>query len=232
MREKWKKWTLRVMMKKEKAVAWHSSADAVQGCESSAESPYYGVSSTDDGGRGMLWGRALEQIAAADRQELKQHGLSQVELLNDILESTTAAQDASRKRRWMIRWKGAEIDVRGVAQNIVQWVNQFKAVGDVLMQYDPSCLSLPWAGVRALLQVITLEHELAGILLLGVEKVSFLITKCIGYESPTVTGTMLGESLVNYQNALLSLYTGILKFLVSTRKFFDRRFPGKRFAPL
>ncbi len=38
-------------------------------------------------------------------------------------------------------------------EKIVVWVRKFKAVGDIAVQYDPAHASLPWAGVRLILQV-------------------------------------------------------------------------------
>jgi hypothetical protein len=36
---------------------------------------------------------------------------------------------------------------------LVKWIDLFKQVGDVAVQYDPVHAVLPWAGVRFLLQV-------------------------------------------------------------------------------
>jgi hypothetical protein len=36
---------------------------------------------------------------------------------------------------------------------IVKWIDLFKQVWDAAVQYDPVHASLPWAGVRFLLQV-------------------------------------------------------------------------------
>ena len=43
--------------------------------------------------------------------------------------------------------------VRDSLERVVKWVAKFKEVGDIAVQYDPSHASLPWAGVRLLLQV-------------------------------------------------------------------------------
>ena len=37
--------------------------------------------------------------------------------------------------------------------NIVKWLNKFKEVGDVAVQYDPGHAALPWALFRFILQV-------------------------------------------------------------------------------
>lgn len=38
-------------------------------------------------------------------------------------------------------------------EKIIIWLDKFKAVGDMAMQYDPAHASLAWAGVRFLLRV-------------------------------------------------------------------------------
>ena len=56
------------------------------------------------------------------------------------------------------RWKykkanGDVIIVRDVCEKIISWMQKFKDAGDIAVQFDPMHASLPWAGVRFLLQV-------------------------------------------------------------------------------
>jgi hypothetical protein len=48
---------------------------------------------------------------------------------------------------------GCEIKVRDVANNVVKFLNKFRAVGDVAASFDPVHAGLPWAGVKMLLEV-------------------------------------------------------------------------------
>jgi hypothetical protein len=43
--------------------------------------------------------------------------------------------------------------MRDVFENIVRWIDIFKQVGDIAVQYDPAHAALPWAGIRFVLQV-------------------------------------------------------------------------------
>ena len=47
------------------------------------------------------------------------------------------------------------IDLRDRADKILEWVEKFKQIGDIAVQYDPVHAALPWAGIRFLLQVWT-----------------------------------------------------------------------------
>jgi hypothetical protein len=43
--------------------------------------------------------------------------------------------------------------LRDVFEKLVRWIDLFKQIGDIAVQYDPTHASLPWAGVRLILQV-------------------------------------------------------------------------------
>jgi predicted nicotinamide N-methyase len=40
-----------------------------------------------------------------------------------------------------------------MATKIIAWLDKFKQVGNMVVQYDPHHFALPWAGVRFLLEV-------------------------------------------------------------------------------
>jgi hypothetical protein len=60
---------------------------------------------------------------------------------------------AKRNKAWKIQWGGEDIVLRNVVMKIVHWVDKFKQIGDVIVQYDPGHAALPWAAFRFLLQV-------------------------------------------------------------------------------
>ena len=43
--------------------------------------------------------------------------------------------------------------LRDVADKVLVWIDKFKQIGDIVIQYDPVHAALPWAGVRFLLDV-------------------------------------------------------------------------------
>ena len=58
------------------------------------------------------------------------------------------------QKRWKFKKSnGQEIILRDVMEKIITWLDKFKAIGDIAMQYDTAHASLPWAGVRFLLRV-------------------------------------------------------------------------------
>lgn len=57
-------------------------------------------------------------------------------------------------RRWRFKKPNGEVIIlRDIMDKMVKAVNKFKDIGDVAVQYDPAHASLPWVGVRLVLQV-------------------------------------------------------------------------------
>ena len=65
-----------------------------------------------------------------------------------------------RKRWKYTKSNGEVVIIRGVLEKIVGWVQRFKEIGDVAVQFNPTSASLPWAAVRFLLQITVGEVQL------------------------------------------------------------------------
>lgn len=62
------------------------------------------------------------------------------------------------QKRWVLKISGhRRIIIRDVLDKIALWITKFKEIGDVIVQYDPTHAALPWAGVRFLLEVSTVD---------------------------------------------------------------------------
>lgn len=83
-------------------------------------------------------------------------------MLTQLLAAATQKRDQVLDRRWKVKIRGTEIVLRDVAEQVIKAVQKFKAVGDVIAQYDPVMLSPPWAAVRFLLQVIKIHPWISG----------------------------------------------------------------------
>lgn len=57
------------------------------------------------------------------------------------------------QEKWKFNVGGKVINLRDRAEKILEWVDKFKQIGDIAIQYDPVHAALPWAGIRFLLQV-------------------------------------------------------------------------------
>lgn len=62
-------------------------------------------------------------------------------------------QKRSKVKRWSWNYKGCQISLFEQADKVVRLLDRFKAVGDIVANVDPVHVGLPWAGVRAILEV-------------------------------------------------------------------------------
>ncbi len=57
------------------------------------------------------------------------------------------------ERRSRIVFRGREVILRDVAAKLLAWLDMFKQIGDVVVDFNPDCYALPWASVDFLLNV-------------------------------------------------------------------------------
>lgn len=65
----------------------------------------------------------------------------------------TRQRDLCEQGQWRVTIGGREVILRDTAVKVLAWLDKFKGVGDVVVNYDPHHFALPWAGVRFLLKV-------------------------------------------------------------------------------
>lgn len=51
------------------------------------------------------------------------------------------------------------VNLRDITDKLITWVQKFVAVGDTLVQFNPTVAAIPWALVRFILQVCSLIHK-------------------------------------------------------------------------
>jgi hypothetical protein len=101
-----------------------------------------------------LWDKAAETLSHADRQEIDFDRSDKRAILSDVLNMVNIRKDQCLRSRWKYKNRnGEDVVLRDLMEKMAKWVNKFKEVGDVAVQYDPTHAALPWAGVRFLLQV-------------------------------------------------------------------------------
>ena len=75
----------------------------------------------------------------------------------DFVGQTIRAVEQKRLQRiskgWKVKYSGNDVQIHDVFGKIIAWINKFKEVGDIAVQYDPIHAALPWAAVRLVLQV-------------------------------------------------------------------------------
>ena len=102
-----------------------------------------------------LWATALSKLSDDDRKLVAFDGQHKLDVLFDLGQFVASAKEDSIKKRWRFRRPGGgqTVILRDLFSKIVVWIDRFREIGDVAVQYDPVHAALPWAGVRFLLQV-------------------------------------------------------------------------------
>lgn len=108
-----------------------------------------------------LWDKALEALSDHDKQQIDFSRFDKLAVLNDLLGVVEEKKRRCTEQSWKYKKNDGEVlTLRDSLEKVVKWVNKFKEVGDVAVQYDPSHAALPWAGVRLVLQVSHSELSL------------------------------------------------------------------------
>ena len=100
-----------------------------------------------------LWLKAFERLSADDQAAFPPHRGDTLNHLESILGVTRKSQEICDKEKWRFKLGGKEVNLREPVTKVLEWVEKFKAVGDIGMQHNAASAALPWAGVRFVLQV-------------------------------------------------------------------------------
>lgn len=102
-----------------------------------------------------LWEAALYTLSDEDRKLVVFDGQHRLDVLSELGYLVASAKEKSIKKRWRFHRPGGgqTVILRDLFSKIVVWIDRFKEIGDIVVQYDPVHAALPWAGVRFLLQV-------------------------------------------------------------------------------
>ncbi|KAF8420375.1 hypothetical protein EV426DRAFT_706146 [Tirmania nivea] len=169
-----------------------------------------------------LWNKAANDpsLSSQELEALKKIGIDTniIKISSDL---ETDVQDIVNKKKgkeWKIKFLGDDIVLCHVGLKILHWVNRFKEIGDIIVQFDPGHAALPWAGFRFLLKICLAKQETVDTILIGLEKIAPLIERCMLYEffylhvDNTREGGR-GRASQNLEKSILLLYIKILKFL-------------------
>lgn len=101
-----------------------------------------------------LWGLALGKLSSEDKETVSLIiSDSKIDILRSLRSEVVKKQIACEDRRWKFELNGHQIVLREVAEKIIFWIDKFKEIGDIAVNFDPVHASLPWAGMRFLLEV-------------------------------------------------------------------------------
>ncbi len=99
-----------------------------------------------------LWALAVSKLSQDEQRAISTMG--KLETIASILEYVQNSERVSISKQWRYKRKSGEVVIlRDLFGKLVKWLQRFKEIGDIAVQYDPVHAALPWAGVRFLLEV-------------------------------------------------------------------------------
>lgn len=101
-----------------------------------------------------LWAIALQSLPKEESENLvlAESG-SKLAVLDSLLKDVVQQRDECEKKKLKFEIKGRQVILRDLADKAITWIDKFKEIGDVAVNFDPVHAALPWAGIRFLLQV-------------------------------------------------------------------------------
>ena len=169
-----------------------------------------------------LWHKAVQSLSIQDREEVDLSKGDKLGVLADILEIVEEKKATCLEKRWKYKKGDKEIVIRDQLEKVIAWVEKFKAIGDVAVQYDAAHASLPWAGIRLVLQIAVNDSETFGAMVEAIEYISNLITRCAILENLYLRGSGLASATDHLKDAIVKLYISVLRYLCRARKYFAR----------
>ena len=171
-----------------------------------------------------LWASALNTLTESDRQQLHFHdGQNELSVLTDLQELTERAKEQCVKKRWRFQKPGRNgetVVLRDIFAKMVHWIDAFKQVGDIVVQYDPGHAALPWAGVRFILQIAVSDIVKFGFVVEGAESIARMIGRYAVFEQIYLGSR--SKASTELENALIKLYSAILMYQSKAKHFFDQ----------
>ncbi|RYP48438.1 hypothetical protein DL769_011203 [Monosporascus sp. CRB-8-3] len=180
-----------------------------------------------------LWLQAVSTLGSDERALIKKVRLEsrhEVSLFESLHEALNRRNAALGRHGWTFKFLGRVVIIRDVVAKIVTWLQRFKAVGDLAMNFDPGHAAIPWAVFRFILEAITAENEQTGLLLIGMEAVARLTLRGNIYERLYLAdgqGSWNNEASVALKASLILLYAKLLSLMAVCIKISDRNFPHR-----
>ena len=146
-------------------------------------------------------------------------------MIDAVSKEAVTQQRALSAKRWKATIGGKEVILRDVLAKIIRWVDHFKAVGDIAVQFNSGAASLPWAAVRFLLQVAVNDKQYLEATIEGIEMVTQKVATYAAMEDLYMDSDFQLHTQI--RSKVLGLYVHILSFLAESIQYFKTNTPSK-----
>ncbi|KAF2733226.1 hypothetical protein EJ04DRAFT_553481 [Polyplosphaeria fusca] len=168
-----------------------------------------------------LWARAATGLSDNDKRNINFNRRDKLNILAELHATAEQSRQRSIESRWKYTRKNGEVVIiRDVFEKIVRWIDMFKQVGDAAVRYDPANASLPWAGIRFLLQIAVNDMNKHAWLIEDLARIAELICRFAPTEELYLQGT--SNAVKELENSVVKLYAHILTFLSTTKQHLEQ----------
>ncbi|KAJ4303119.1 hypothetical protein N0V90_002011 [Kalmusia sp. IMI 367209] len=168
-----------------------------------------------------LWARAAAQLTDNDKKNLNFSVPDKLNILADLHAEAEKSKQRSIQSRWKYtRKNGQTVILRDVFAKLVWWIDKFKQIGDVAVQYDTAHASLPWAAIRFILQITVNDVNTFASVIEGLPRIAELIYRFAITEALYIQGT--SDVVKELERALVKLYVNILGYLSKAKQYLDQ----------
>ncbi|KAI0903434.1 hypothetical protein F4823DRAFT_568697 [Ustulina deusta] len=134
-----------------------------------------------------LWDAATATLSDDDKRWLERATGDATIPAHNVVDKMIVLATEKQRRCEESGWKTVrlgeyEISLADMASRTIIWLNKFKEIGDIVVQYDPTHAALPWAAVRFILQAVVMTKEQMAASLAILEKATRIIHRCQVFE--------------------------------------------------
>ncbi|KAE8134486.1 hypothetical protein BDV38DRAFT_285774 [Aspergillus pseudotamarii] len=175
-----------------------------------------------------FWQKALHRLSMKDQLLIQKHTTTRSTscIVSDmpvlLLEEVKQKRELFESRRWNVSLNGFTFRLSDIADKVTTWLEKLKAIGDIAVNADLIHARLPWAGIRTLLLVATADREAMGSLLVGLDKVLYLVDRCKVYELLYLHDPKIEHAYHSLETTVIELYVLILQFLLTAIRAYER----------
>ncbi|KAF2235084.1 hypothetical protein EV356DRAFT_135445 [Viridothelium virens] len=168
-----------------------------------------------------FWARAAAQLSDDERRNINFSRPDKLNILAELHAEAEQARQRCVKSRWKYTRKSGEtVIIRDVFDKMVRWIDMFKQIGDIAVQYDPVHASLPWAGIRLVLQIAVNDTNKFASVIEGLAQIAQLICRYAVIETLYLQGTT--NAIEELEKALVWLYASILSYLSKAKQYLEQ----------
>ena len=168
-----------------------------------------------------LWTEAIDQLPAEHKHGINFAQYEKIDVLKDLREKAETSRNQFMISRWKYTRKSGEtVIIRDVLEKFLRWIDMFKGIGDVAIQYDPTHATLPWAGIRLILQIALNDTNKMSLVMEDLTWISELICRYTILEALYIYDSSAAHEAL--QRALVKLYSKILLHLSNITAYFGQ----------